>query len=164
VAPVAEGGAASRRYRDHSLVLETQWDTPAGRLRVIDFMLPRGEAPHIVRIVEGVSGRVSVRSELVIRFGYGRIVPWVRRVDDAWVASAGPEALCFRTRAPTRGENLTTVSTFEVGAGERIPLTLSWFPRTQGCRRSSIQIRRCARRRISGTTGRRDARTSRRVV
>jgi len=127
VAPDAEG-AATRRYRDGSLVLETEWDTAAGRLRVIDFMPPRGEAPDIVRIVEGVSGRVSVRSELVIRFGYGRIVPWVRHVDDAWVASAGPESLCFRTRAATRGENLTTVSTFEVGEGERIPLTLIWFP------------------------------------
>jgi GH15 family glucan-1,4-alpha-glucosidase len=127
VAPDAEG-AATRSYRDGSLVLETEWDTAAGRLRVIDFMPPRGAAPDIVRIVEGISGRVSVRSELVIRFGYGRIVPRVRHMDDAWVAGAGPEALCFRTRAATRSENLTTVSTFEIGEGERMPLTLTWFP------------------------------------
>jgi GH15 family glucan-1,4-alpha-glucosidase len=127
VAPVA-GGEPTRRYRGGSLVLETEWETGDGRIRVIDFMPPRGEAPHIIRIVEGLSGRVSVRSELVIRFGYGRVVPSVRRLDDALVATAGPDALSFRTWAPTRGESMATVSSFEVGAGERVPFTLTWFP------------------------------------
>jgi GH15 family glucan-1,4-alpha-glucosidase len=127
VAP-ENGGETTRRYRGDSLVLETEWETKDGRIRVLDFMPPRGEAPDIVRIVEGVSGRVRVRSELVIRFGYGRIVPWVRRVDTARVATAGPDALCFRTTVPVRGENLTTVSTFEVGEGDRVPFTLTWFP------------------------------------
>jgi GH15 family glucan-1,4-alpha-glucosidase len=126
VAPEAEG-EPTRRYRDGSLVLETEWETGEGRIRVIDFMPPRGEAPDVIRIVEGVSGRVPVRSELVIRFGYGRIVPWSRRLDDAYIAIAGPDALSFRTRAPTRGESMSVVSSFEVGAGEQVPFTLTWF-------------------------------------
>ena len=122
------GGETERRYRGESLVLETDWETEDGRIRVLDFMPPRGDAPDIVRIVEGLSGRVVVRSELVIRFGYGLIVPWVRRVDEARVATAGPDALCFRTTVPVHGENLTSVSTFEVGEGDRVPFTLTWFP------------------------------------
>ena len=81
-------------------------------MRVIDFMPPRGRAPDIVRIVEGLGGSVPMRSELVIRFDYGRIVPWVRRVDDARIAIAGPDALCLRTPADAHGEDLTTVSEF----------------------------------------------------
>jgi GH15 family glucan-1,4-alpha-glucosidase len=127
VAP-REGGEATRRYRGDSLVLETDWKTRDGRIRVTDFMPPRGDAPDIVRVVQGVEGTVKVRSELVIRFGYGLIVPWVRRVDAARVATAGPDALCFRTTAPVRGENLTTVSTFDVSEGDCVPFTLTWFP------------------------------------
>ncbi len=127
VAPVGRA-VPTRRYRDSSLVLETEWETAQGSVRVVDFMPPRGEAPDIVRIVEGLSGRVRIRSELVIRFGYGKIVPWVRRVDSARVATAGPDALCFRTPAPIHGENFTTVSEFELEAGERMPFTLTWFP------------------------------------
>jgi GH15 family glucan-1,4-alpha-glucosidase len=130
------GGEATRRYRNGSLVLETEWETGAGRIRVIDFMPPRGEAPDIVRIVEGLSGHVGVRSELAPRFGYGRIVPSLRRLDDAHVATAGPDAVVLRTPAPTGGptggQNTATVSTlvstFDVGAGERVPFTLTWFP------------------------------------
>ena len=81
-------------------------------MRAIDFMPPRGDAPDIVRIVEGLDGEVPMRSELVIRFDYGNIVPWVRRVDDARVAVAGPDALCFRTPVAVRGEDMTTVSEF----------------------------------------------------
>jgi GH15 family glucan-1,4-alpha-glucosidase len=91
-------------------------------------MPPRGEAPDIVRIVEGVSGRVPMRMELVIRFDYGHIVPWVRRVEDALVAIAGPDALCLRTPVEVRGENLTTVAEFVVGPGQRLPFVLSWNP------------------------------------
>jgi GH15 family glucan-1,4-alpha-glucosidase len=130
LAPVAPS-RPSRRYRGESLILETTWETNDGAARVIDFMPPRGEAPDIVRIVEGVSGEVSLRSELVIRFDYGSIVPWVRRIDSARVAVAGPDALCFRTPAPTYGENLRTISEFVVRPGERVPFTLTWFPSHQ---------------------------------
>jgi GH15 family glucan-1,4-alpha-glucosidase len=116
-----------RRYHAGSLVLETEWETAKGRMRVTDFMPPRREAPHIVRVVEGLSGRVSVRSEVVIRFGYGRIVPSVRRHDEAVVATAGPEALSLRTPAPTHADN-GLVASFEVGEGEHLPFTLTWFP------------------------------------
>jgi GH15 family glucan-1,4-alpha-glucosidase len=126
VAPEAQG-QPTRRYRDGSLVLETEWETGEGRIRVTDFMPPRREAPHIVRIVEGLSGRVAVRSELVARFGYGKIMPAVRRVNEAQVATAGPEALSLRTAAPTRGESTAIVASFEVGEGDQVPFTLTWF-------------------------------------
>jgi len=127
LAPV-DGGTTSRRYLHDTLVLETTWQTETGTARVLDFMPPRGRAPDIVRIVEGVSGRVRMRSELTIRFDYGHVLPWVRRVDDARVAVAGPDALCFRTPAETRGENMHTVSEISVDEGERIPFVLTWFP------------------------------------
>jgi GH15 family glucan-1,4-alpha-glucosidase len=123
---------SSRRYLHDTLVLETTWETEDGAVaRVLDFMPPRGKAPDIVRIVEGVKGRVPFRSELAIRFGYGRVVPWVRQrthEDETRVALAGPDALCFRTPAPTRGEDMQTVSEFRVDEGQRVPFVLTWFP------------------------------------
>jgi GH15 family glucan-1,4-alpha-glucosidase len=121
-------GEATRRYRPGSLVLETEWKTADGRIRVLDFMPPRGEAPAVVRIVEGLAGCVAVESELVVRFGYGRVVPWVSQVEEALVATAGPDALLMRTAAATGGGNMTRFPIFEVRAGERIPFTLTWFP------------------------------------
>jgi GH15 family glucan-1,4-alpha-glucosidase len=126
IAPSA-AGQPRRRYRADSLVLETEWETAEGRIRVTDFMPPRRDAPHIVRVVEGLSGRVSVRAELVIRFGYGRIVPSFGRSDDALVAMAGPEALSLRTPAPARAENAAIFASFEVVEGEQVPFTLAWF-------------------------------------
>jgi GH15 family glucan-1,4-alpha-glucosidase len=90
-------------------------------------MPPRRDTPHIVRVVEGLSGRVAVRAELVIRFGYGRIVPSLGRIDDALVATAGPEALSLRTPAPAQAENAAIFASFEVGQGEQVPFTLTWF-------------------------------------
>jgi GH15 family glucan-1,4-alpha-glucosidase len=127
VAP--EGDAtATRRYLHDTMVLETTWKTPDGEVRVFDFMPPRGKAPDVVRIVEGARGRVAMRSELVIRFDYGHIVPWVRRIDDTRYAVAGPDALCFRTPAHTRGENMRTLSEFTIEEGERVPFVLTWYP------------------------------------
>jgi GH15 family glucan-1,4-alpha-glucosidase len=88
----------------------------------------RGEAPDVVRIVEGVTGHVSMEMDLVIRFDYGAFVPWVRRVDGALQAIAGPDALELRTPVATHGEGLATVAHFEVGAGERVPFVLTWHP------------------------------------
>jgi GH15 family glucan-1,4-alpha-glucosidase len=122
------GGTTQRRYLDDTLVLETTWENDEGAVRVLDFMPPRGKAPDVVRIVEGIRGRVSMRSELVIRFDYGHVVPWVRRVDHARLAIAGPDGLCFRTPAPTKGENLRTVSELVVEEGERVAFVLTWFP------------------------------------
>jgi GH15 family glucan-1,4-alpha-glucosidase len=128
LAPVARVRKSTRRYRHDTLVLESIFETEAGTVRAIDFMPPRGRAPDIVRIVEGLEGSVPMRSELVIRFDFGHIVPWVRRVDHARVAIAGPDALCFRTPAKVRGEDLRTVSEFTLAQGERIPFVLTWYP------------------------------------
>ncbi|HZR95839.1 MAG TPA: glycoside hydrolase family 15 protein [Gaiellaceae bacterium] len=127
LAPVAEA-RSSRRYLHDTLVLETTWRADGGVVRVFDFMPPRGKAPDVVRIVEGVEGRVRMHSELVVRFDYGRILPWVRHVDDARLIVAGPDALCFRTPAPTHGENMRTLSELTVEEGERIPFVLTWYP------------------------------------
>jgi GH15 family glucan-1,4-alpha-glucosidase len=131
LAPAGEPRPSGRRYRGSSLVLETELETTDGAVRVIDFMPPRGRAPDVVRIVEGLRGRVQMRSELTIRFDYGSVVPWVRRVGGATVAVAGPDALSLRTPVEARGEELSTVSEFEVAAGERVPFVLTWFPSNQ---------------------------------
>jgi GH15 family glucan-1,4-alpha-glucosidase len=123
---------STRRYLHDTLVLETTWTTEDGSIaRVLDFMPPRGDAPDMVRIVEGLRGTVHLRSELAIRFEYGSVVPWVRKrthEDFTRVALAGPDALCFRTPADTRGEDLQTISEFSVDEGERVPFVLTWFP------------------------------------
>jgi len=122
------GGTTRRRYLKDTFVLETTWESDEGSVRVLDFMPPRGKAPDVVRIVEGVRGSVRMRSELVIRFDYGQIVPWVRRADGARLAIAGPDGLSFRTPAPTHGENMRTISELVVEEGERVPFVLTWFP------------------------------------
>ena len=127
IAPV-NGGTTQRRYLHDTLVLETIWESDEGSVRVLDFMPPRGKAPDVVRIVEGLRGSVRMRSELVIRFDYGNVVPWVRRADGARLAIAGPDGLCFRTPADTRGENMRTISELVVEEGERVPFVLTWFP------------------------------------
>jgi GH15 family glucan-1,4-alpha-glucosidase len=128
VAPRGDAWEAGRRYRPRTLILETDWETDDGAVRVIDFMPPRGKAPDIVRIVEGLRGEVEMASELVIRFDYGVTIPWVRRVDDARVAVGGPDALAFRTPVEQRGENMRTLGEFTVREGDRVPFTLTWFP------------------------------------
>ncbi|MER7853226.1 glycoside hydrolase family 15 protein [Streptomyces bacillaris] len=120
--------ADRRRYRGDSLILESEWDTPRGTVRVTDFMPPRDGAPQLIRIVEGVSGRVPMRSELRMRFSYGRVTPWVHKVDGRTVAVAGPDSVWLDTRADTYGENLTTYSDFTVGPGDRVAFTISWQP------------------------------------
>lgn len=125
----AEPPAADRRrYRGDSLVLESEWDTPRGTVRVTDFMPPRDGAPQLIRIVEGVSGRVPMRSELRMRFSYGRVTPWVHKVDGRTVAVAGPDSVWLDTEADTYGQNLTTYSDFTVSPGDRIAFTISWQP------------------------------------
>ncbi|MCM2393196.1 glycoside hydrolase family 15 protein [Streptomyces albipurpureus] len=120
--------ADRRRYRGDSLILESEWDTDRGTVRVTDFMPPRDGAPQLIRIVEGVSGRVPMRSALRMRFSYGRITPWVHKVDGRTVAVAGPDSVWLDTEVETHGENLTTYSDFTVAPGERIAFTISWQP------------------------------------
>ncbi|MDB1089129.1 glycoside hydrolase family 15 protein [Streptomyces sp. ACA25] len=121
--------ATRRRYKGDSLILESEWDTERGTVRVTDFMPPRGhDAPQLVRIVEGVRGRVPMRSVLRMRFSFGWVVPWVHRVEDRTAAVSGPDSVWLDTTAETYGENLTTYSDFTVSPGERVAFTISWQP------------------------------------
>ena len=128
IAPAAGGKATRRRYRGDSLVLESEWETPSGTVRVIDFMPPRHDAPDLVRIVEGVSGRVEMSSRLRLRFDYGLSVPWVRRVDGQYAGLAGPDAVWLRTDVPSYGRDFTTCSDFAVNKGDRVAFVLTWHP------------------------------------
>ena len=128
LAPAAGGRATRRSYRGDTLVLETVWETPEGTVKVIDCMPPRDEAPDIVRVVEGVSGRVPMHSQLRLRFDYGRVTPWVRKVDGQIVAVAGPDSAWLSTPAPLEGRDFATHSEFSVSAGERVPFVLTWHP------------------------------------
>ncbi|MEU9300796.1 glycoside hydrolase family 15 protein [Streptomyces sp. NPDC048269] len=117
-----------RAYVDGSLVLESYWETGDGTIKVIDFMPQRDVSPDVMRIVEGVSGEVTVRSTLRLRFDYGHVVPWVRRTDGHRVAVAGPDSAWFRSEPPvhTWGEANSTRSEFTVAAGERVAFVLTW--------------------------------------
>ncbi|WP_250009707.1 glycoside hydrolase family 15 protein [Actinoplanes sp. M2I2] len=117
-----------RRYRDETLVLETEFETGGGVVRLIDFMPPRTEAPAVIRIVEGVRGEVPMSMVLRLRFDYGTVVPWVYQEQGDLVAVAGPDAVWLRTPAETRGENLATRADFTVRAGDRVPFVLTWRP------------------------------------
>ena len=128
LAPAGEVHRTTRRYRGDTLVLETEFRTGDGTVRLLDCMPIRGKAPDVIRIVEGVDGRVPMSMELIIRFDYGRVVPWVFRREDSLSAIAGPDALCLRTPVETRGEGLTTVAEFEVVPGDRVPFVLTWHP------------------------------------
>jgi GH15 family glucan-1,4-alpha-glucosidase len=128
LAPCGEVLGVRRRYRGDTLILETEITTHEGTVRIIDCMPPAEDVPNVVRIVEGVKGTVSMHLELVIRFDYGWVVPWVRKLDGALLAVGGPDALVLRTPIATHGENLTTVADFTVHAGERVPFVLTWFP------------------------------------
>jgi GH15 family glucan-1,4-alpha-glucosidase len=129
IAPTSGGPATTRRYRDNTLILESEWETRDGRVRVIDFMPPRETKPDIVRIVEGVDGRVEMRTEFTIRFDYANCVPWVRRLDDeTLIAVGGPDGIVLRTPVDLEPEGMSHNATFTVEVGERVPFVLTWFP------------------------------------
>jgi GH15 family glucan-1,4-alpha-glucosidase len=129
LAPAGAGPATVRRYRRDTLILESEWQVSGGRVRVIDFMPPRETKPDIVRIVEGLEGSVQMRTELVIRFDYGSVIPWVRRLDtETLLALGGPDGLLLRSPVELRADDKTHVADFTVRAGERVPFVLTWFP------------------------------------
>jgi GH15 family glucan-1,4-alpha-glucosidase len=129
IAPSADLVKTTRRYRGDTLILETRFETADGVVTLVDFMPPRGKASDIVRLVRGESGRVKMRMQLIIRFGFGRDIPWVRRTDDgALLAICGPDMTVLRTSVQTRGENMTTLAEFEVAAKETIPFVLTYGP------------------------------------
>ncbi|MFF3905547.1 glycoside hydrolase family 15 protein [Streptomyces sp. NPDC001848] len=130
IAPRGARRCTRRAYRPDTLVLDSEWDTPDGTVRVTDFMPQRDRAPDVVRVVEGLDGRVTVRGELRLRFDYGSIVPWMRRTDGHRVAVAGPDSVWLRSEPPVRtwGEDFATHSEFTVGAGDRVAFVLTWHP------------------------------------
>jgi len=128
LAPTGAGDADRREYRMGTLVLESEWDTPTGTARVIDFMPPRDRCADVVRIVEGVSGLVDMRCALRMRLDYGRSVPWVRQVDGQIRGVAGPDAVYFRSDVPIYGRDLTTYADFPIREGQRTAFVLTYAP------------------------------------
>ncbi len=128
LAPAAPVRATRRSYCGDSMVLETEVDTDDGTVRLTDWMPVGGEYPEVRRLVEGVRGRVGMRMELVIRFDYGSVVPWVQQLDGAIVAMGGPDALYLSSPVEAHGERLTTVAEFTVAEGQSLPFVLAWRP------------------------------------
>jgi GH15 family glucan-1,4-alpha-glucosidase len=126
IRPSVEVREIRRRYRGETLILETEFVTDHGVVRVTDFMPPRTVALDLIRLVEGVRGEVPMRMELIIRFDYGSIVPWVHKVDGGISATAGPDTIRCLAPVALHGENLHTVGEFKVSEGQIVPFTLTW--------------------------------------
>jgi GH15 family glucan-1,4-alpha-glucosidase len=131
ITPTDPVRSVRRRYREGTLILETEFETDKGSVTLTDFMTPRKEMPELVRLIVGTRGQVQLNLELVIRFDYGSVVPWVRRTDSGISAIAGPDMLSLRTEVPLRGENFKTVAAFTVNEGQKISFDLAWYPSHQ---------------------------------
>jgi GH15 family glucan-1,4-alpha-glucosidase len=130
IAPVGVDRCTRRAYRPDTLVLDTEWETGQGAVRVTDLMPQRDRAPDLVRIVEGLDGEVTLHSVLKLRFDYGSIIPWVRRVDGHRVAVAGPDSTWLRSEPEVTswGEDFGTHAEFTVKKGEKVAFVLTWHP------------------------------------
>jgi GH15 family glucan-1,4-alpha-glucosidase len=125
--PAGQVKAVRRRYAGNSMVLTTEIETDGGTVEVVDCMPVRETHPEVARVVRGVKGRVDMRMDLVVRFDYGSVLPWVRRSDArSLVFVAGPNALCLWTPVDTRGEDFSTVASFSVSEGQEVPFVLGW--------------------------------------
>ena len=131
LAPAAASNCTVRRYAGDTLVLETDWETAGGAVRVIDFMPPRADTPHLVRIAVGLRGEVVMRSALRLRFDYGREVPWVRHVGREAHAIAGPNRVRLMSAVPIYGRDWDTLADFTVREGDRVSFVMSWAPSHQ---------------------------------
>jgi|RhiMetdeSRZDD1v2_1073273.scaffolds.fasta_scaffold28249_3 GH15 family glucan-1,4-alpha-glucosidase len=130
LAPSGPVTRVRRAYRNDTLVLETEFETETGVVAVVDCMPPR--VPELVRVVEGRQGRVAMGMELVIRFDYGSLVPWVRRTGEGLVAVGGSNGLRLLAPVALRNEDFRTFADFTVSAGERVPFQLTWYPSHEG--------------------------------
>jgi len=129
IAPAGDDVQVTRRYRDGSTVLETRFTTPEGEVVLTDFMSRRDGVCDLMRLVRGVRGRVAMRTEIVVRFDYGSVVPWVSRQDDGRLHfTAGPDRLTLATSVELRGEDMRTLGDFEVAQGDEVSFTLTWQP------------------------------------
>ena len=125
IAPQDGTARVTRRYQPNTLILETRFESAEGAATLVDFMPEHQTGSSIVRLIIGERGRIAMRTELVIRFGYGATVPWMTKFDDGMRrAVAGPDMVLLRTTAPLRGEDFKTIGEFTVGPGETVPFTL----------------------------------------
>jgi GH15 family glucan-1,4-alpha-glucosidase len=128
ISPAAGGRATRRAYREGTLVLESEWDTPEGTVRIVDCMPVRDQSVDVVRVVEGVRGRVPMTMELIVRFDYGTVLPWVKAVDGTIRMVAGPHALCITTPVHLEGKDFQHVAEFTVEEGDHVPFVLAGYP------------------------------------
>jgi len=127
IAPVELIRSIRRRYREGTLILETEFETESGSVTVIDCMMSGSDNPELARLVVGTKGQVEMKMEFIIRFDYGSVVPWVRQSNDGISAIAGPDMVSLRTRVPLRGENFKTLATFTVAEGQKVSFDLTWY-------------------------------------
>jgi GH15 family glucan-1,4-alpha-glucosidase len=128
ISPSSPVCSVRRRYREGTLILETEFETDSGSVLLIDFMTPPNETPELVRLVQGIKGQVPMRMELVVRFDYGSVVPWVEKTEHGISAIGGPDMVSLRTQVPLRGEDFKTIGEFTVSEGQVIPFNLTWYP------------------------------------
>jgi len=129
IGPKGDGAGVSRRYLGETMVLETVFETRDGAVALVDFMTRRDGVSDLVRIVRGLRGKVTMTTELIVRFNYGATVPWVYRQEDGRLRFvAGPDRLVLDTTVHMHGEGMTTQGEFEVAEGEEVGFTLSWSP------------------------------------
>jgi len=126
IAPDGPIRSIRRRYRDGTLILETEFETESGSAKLIDCMMPRQEMPELLRVVVGTRGQVRMKLELVIRFDYGSVVPWVRRIENGISAIAGPDMLRLRADVPLHSENMKTEAEFTIAEGQKVAFDLTW--------------------------------------
>ena len=129
IAPTQNDVQITRRYLGDTLVLETVFTTAQGSASLTDFMYRRDGSSELVRIVRGLQGQVAMRTEIIVRFDYGAIVPWVSQQDDGRLQFiAGPERVLLDTPVQTRGEDLRTVGDFTLREGQEASFVLNWSP------------------------------------
>ena len=128
IAPAGPVRAIRRQYRDGTLILETDFDTPDGSARLVDCMVRRDRMPELIRSVIGIRGQVQMKLELIIRFDYGSVIPWVERSDGGIIALAGPDMVRIRTDVPLHSENMRTGAEFTVNEGQKLSFNLTWYP------------------------------------
>ena len=128
LSPASQIKSIQRRYRKGTLVLETDYETEDGAVTLIDCMPPRTKESDLVRLIVGRRGQVRMRMQLIIRFDYGSIIPWVRGTNNGIRAIAGPDILVLQTNVALQSEGLATTAEFTVSEGERIPFVLMWHP------------------------------------
>src|ERR1700733_9212220 len=128
ISPAEPIRSIRRHYRDGTLILETEFETESGSVKLIDCMAPRSQVPELLRVVVGIRGQVRMKMELVMRFDYGSVVPWVRRIEGGISAIAGPDMIRLHSDVELLGENMKTGADFTVAKGQKVSFNLTWYP------------------------------------